>query len=355
MNLKNISTQFQNKRIIVIGDIIIDEYIWGDVNRISPEAPVPIIDIEGERLSCGGAANVAQNLRSLGANAELIGVIGKDRDGEKLLQMLNTKDIETSNVIIDIQRYTSKKTRVIVNSDRSSIRQQTLNNNKNIVPHQGHHLLRVDRETKQDISGLVRNHIIEAINTKLDEVDAIIFADYDKGVFSQKLITTILEHAKSINIPIVVDPKRKNFWNYRGVTALTPNHREIANATQEEITDVSHLIEIGEKVLDKLSLKSLLITREEEGMSLFQRATDGVLQVEHIPSHSTDVVDVTGAGDTVIAVFTLALAAAADNYHAALLSSLAAGLAVGKMGCANVTPEELNDAIERWEATNLTE
>lgn len=333
---------------MIVGDIILDEYIWGDVHRISPEAPVPIIEINGEKLGCGGAANVAQNIVSLGGKAELIGVVGKDRDGEQLFQMLNTIGIGTSDICVDVERHTSKKTRVIVQSDTTESTHDTFNTSDDLVPHQGQHLIRIDRETKQEITGLGRTAIINSVRSQLDNTDAIIFADYDKGVFSQGLIHELVSLAKVRGVPIVVDPKHDNFWHYTGVTALTPNHKEAGEAVQEEINSVSDLKTVAEDILDRLSLSTLLITREEKGMSLFQRDSNGDMQVEHIPPHSTDVVDVTGAGDTVVSVFTLALAAGADNNTAAVLSSIAGGIVVGKMGCANVTQDELSEAIEKW-------
>lgn len=346
MNLKNVITQIQNKKVMIIGDIIVDEYIWGDVDRISPEAPVPVFEMAAERSGCGGAANVAQNIVSLGGKAELVGVIGKDRDGEKLIQMLKHTGVGTTDICIDVQRPTSKKTRVIVSTATTDSLQQNVNRPETLFLHHGHHLLRIDRESKQEISVLIKERLMSAIISQMAESDAIIFADYDKGVVSSELIKAVVTHAKSYSIPIIVDPKQNNFWHYQGVTALTPNHKEAGMAVQQEIPDVSHLIAIGEQILDQLSLKVLLITREEEGMSLFTRDSDGTLQVEHLPPHSSKVTDVTGAGDTVAAVFTLTLAAQIDYRHAAKMSSLAGGIVVGKMGCATVTPEELHLAMD---------
>lgn len=348
MNYNNILSQFQDKQIMIVGDIILDEYIWGDVNRISPEAPVPVIEICGEKSGCGGAANVAQNISSLGGKVELIGVVGKDRDGEHMLQMLNSIGVGTTGICVDVLRHTTKKTRVIVQSDSTGSIQLPYNNKPDgEVPHHGQHLLRIDRETKHEITGLVRTAITNAFRSELKNTDAIIFADYDKGVFSSKLIKELVNLAKLHSVPIVVDPKHDNFWQYVGVTALTPNHKEAGDAVQNEITDESSLIQIGGDILEKLSLATLLITREEKGMSLFQRDSNKKLKVEHIPPHSTDVIDVTGAGDTVVSVFTLALAAGANFYESAMLSSIAGGIVVSKMGCANVTSDELNAAIEK--------
>lgn len=341
MKLKTIIPQFQNKKVMIIGDIIVDEYIWGEVNRISPEAPVPIFEKTSEKTGCGGAANVAHNIASLGAKAELIGVIGKDRDGEQLIQMLNSLGIGTADICIDVQRPTSKKTRVIVDTDTTGTINSLNSNSKQSQFNQGHHLLRIDQESKKEISAILREHLSRSILSRLDEYDAIIISDYDKGLVSAELIHSVVKKAKSCDIPTIVDPKRKNFWHYEGVTALTPNDKEACAATKEIINDVSHLISVGERILDDLSLSALLITRDAEGMSLFQRDPDGVLQVEHLPSTSSHVVDVTGAGDTVTAVFTLTLAVQSNYNTAAQLSNIAGGIVVGKLGCATVKPEEI--------------
>ena len=322
---------------MIIGDVIVDEYIWGDVNRISPEAPVPVFEIETEETGCGGAANVAQNVASLGGNAILVGVIGKDRGGEKLVQMLTEMNIVTTGICTDTQRPTSTKTRVIAGASTTILTDHGHSS--------AHHLLRIDRESKQEISIRIREHLLETIVSQLPASDAIIFADYDKGVINAQLIRDVMKHAQPYDIPIVVDPKRDNFWHYKGVTAITPNHKEAGAAVHEEITDVSQLLAVGEKILNRLSLKALLITREANGMALFQRKTDGNLQVEDLPPHSSVVTDVTGAGDTAVAVFTLALAANADFHSAAVLSNLAGGIVVGKPGCATVTPKELLNAM----------
>ena len=324
---------------MIIGDVILDTYIWGDVKRISPEAPVPVFETKTERTGCGGAANVAQNVASLGGNATLIGVIGADREGEKLVQRLTEMNLVTTGIYTDPQRPTSTKTRVIARGatpfpdpERDS----------------GHHLLRIDRESKQEISPQIREHLLDTIAAQLPASDALIFADYDKGVVTPQLINGVMKRAKSYGIPIIVDPKQNNFWHYEGVTAVTPNHKEASVAVHEEITDVSDLVAMGEKILDKLSLKALLITRDAKGMSLFHRLTDSIVKVEHLPPHSNIVTDVTGAGDTVVAAFTLALAADAEFRTAAILSNLAGGIAVGKMGCATVTPKELLHAIKTF-------
>ena len=323
---------------MIIGDIIVDEYIWGDVNRISPEAPVPVFETSAETAGCGGAANVAQNVASLGGNATLVGVIGEDKAGEKLIQMATEMNLGIAGVCVDSQRPTSTKTRVIARAAASTCAEGTSEH--------GQHLLRIDRESKLEIPDRLWEHLFAEVVSQLPASDAVVFADYDKGVVNARLIKEVVKRAKSYGIPIIVDPKRDNFWRYEGVTAVTPNHEEVGLAVHEEITDVADLVVVGEKILNRLSLKALLITRDADGMSLFQRETDGTLQVKHLPPHSKDVTDVTGAGDTVVAVFTLALAAGAEFHSAAVLSSLAGGIVVGKMGCATVTAEELLQAIE---------
>ena len=323
---------------MIIGDIILDEYIWGDVNRISPEAPVPVFETLAETTGCGGAANVAQNVVSLGGDATLFGVIGEDRAGEKLVQMATEMSLGIAGVCVDSQRPTSTKTRVIARAASSTSDEETWE------PRQ--HLLRIDRESRQEIPARLRECLLVEVISQLPACDAIVFADYDKGVVNAQLIKEVVKQAQSYDVPIIVDPKRDNFWHYKGVTAVTPNHKEAGIAIREEITDVAQLVAVGERILNRLSLKALLITRDAEGMSLFQRGSDGSLQVKHLPPRSSAVTDVTGAGDTVVAVFTLALAAGAEFWSAAVLSSLAGGIVVGKMGCATATSEELLQAIQ---------
>ena len=323
---------------MVIGDIIVDEYIWGDVNRISPEAPVPVFETCTETTGCGGAANVAQNVASLGAYASLFGVIGDDRAGQKLVQMATEMNLDIDGVCVDSQRPTSTKTRVIARAASSISTERTWE--------PGQHLLRIDRESKQEIPTRLRERLLVEVVSQLPTSDAVLFSDYDKGVVNAQLIKEVVKQAQSYDIPIIVDPKRDNFWHYEGVTAATPNHKEAGVAVREEIADMRQLVAVGERILNRLSLKALLITRDAEGMSLFQRGVEGNLQVKHLPSRSNTVTDVTGAGDTVVAVFTLALAAGAEFQSAAVLSSLAGGIVVGKMGCATATSEELLQAIE---------
>ena len=314
----------------IIGDIIVDAYLWGDVNRISPEAPVPVFDITSEATGCGGAANVAQNVVSLGGEAALVGVIGRDGAGEKLRRMLAEKQIRCTGICTDAQRPTSTKTRAIVKGKARN--------------GQGHHLLRIDKEAKHAISPKLRQHLLDAVTSRLAETDAIVFADYDKGVVSPELIRAVVKQASPLGIPIIADPKKNNFWHYTGVTAITPNQQEASAAVKKKMRDEACLAAAGKDILERLSVSAVLLTRDENGMTLFQRN-----RVEHLPPQSGAVVDVTGAGDTVTAVFALALSCKqhVEMRSAAELSNLAAGIVVGKMGCATVTPAELREAIER--------
>ena len=328
---------------MIIGDIIVDEYIWGDVTRISPEAPVPVFETSTETIGCGGAANVAQNVASLGGDATLFGIVGDDRAGEKLVQMAAEMGVGTTGICVDSERPTSTKTRVIARAAVPAAAEKT--------QEPGQHLLRIDRESKQKIPDRLSEHLLAEVVSQLPASDAVVFADYDKGVVNAQLIKEVVKQAQFYNVPVVVDPKRDNFWYYEGVTALTPNHKEASAAVHEDISETADLMAVGEKILDRLSLGGLLITRDADGMSLFQRETDGSLQVSHLPPYSSVVTDVTGAGDTVAAVFTLALAAGAEFQSAAVLSSLAGGIVVGKMGCATVTSEELHQAISEFHSS----
>jgi D-beta-D-heptose 7-phosphate kinase/D-beta-D-heptose 1-phosphate adenosyltransferase len=348
VNLQTLLEQLEGKHIVIIGDVILDEYVWGDVNRISPEAPVPVLEVTAETTRFGGAANVAHNVTSLGGRVDLIGVIGDDSNGTTLTRMFQNTQINIAGICIDPSRPTSTKTRVI-----------------------GRHqqIVRIDRESKRAIDASLRHQLLEAATERIPQADAIIFEDYDKGVVSVELIQDVLSQARYYHKPVVVDPKVENFWNYKGVTSITPNHKEAGAALSRAITDEASLIGVGEEILERLALEGLLITRGESGMSLFRRERDNppsipplergeggifplergagrMLRVDHIPvSSPREVFDVTGAGDTVVAVFTLALAAGADMLDAARLSNLAGGVVVGEVGCVAITREALSQAI----------
>jgi D-beta-D-heptose 7-phosphate kinase/D-beta-D-heptose 1-phosphate adenosyltransferase len=334
VSLQAVLDRLEGKHVVIIGDVILDEYIWGDVKRISPEAPVPVLEMTSETARFGGAANVAHNVASLSGYADLIGVIGDDSNGTTLVEILQEAGVNTDGICTDSSRPTSTKTRVIARASSTSV-----SNHQQLV--------RIDRESKLPVDASLQDELLKTVVNRIPQADALIIEDYEKGVMSVELIENILVEARQYDKPIVVDPKVENFWNYKGVTSITPNHKEAGAALNREITDEHTLIEVGEEILDRLNLEGLLITRGEQGMSLFRRTGDnGRTQVEHIcPAHPRDVFDDTGAGDTVVAVFTLALAAHADMFDAARLSNLAGGIVVGEVGCAAATRESLSQAI----------
>ena len=332
VSLQTVLDQLEGRHVLIIGDVILDEYIWGDVNRISPEAPVPVLEIASETTRTGGAANVAQNIVNLGGRVDLIGVVGDDDNGKTLIQMLERIGVDASGICIDADRPTSTKTRVIARtSDTSTSTHQQL--------------VRLDRESQAPVKTAIHERLLENALNRIPNVDAIVFEDYDKGGVSSRLIESVLRTARQHGKPVVVDPKVENFWNYKGVTSITPNHKEAGLAVNQRISDEDSLISVGGEILDRLNLEGLLITRGEQGMSLFRRTRDGELRVDHIPTQAQEVFDDTGAGDTVVAVYTLALAAKADMLEAAQLSNLAGGIVCGEVGCVAVNREQLLQGI----------
>ena len=332
MSLQTVLDQLEGRHVLIIGDVILDGYIWGDVNRISPEAPVPVLEIASETTRTGGGANVAQNIVNLGGRVDLIGVVGNDSNGKKLIRMLEQLGIDATGICIDPDRPTSTKTRVIARTSSTST-----------STHQ--QLVRLDRESKAPVRSTIHEQLMENALSRIPHVDAIVFEDYDKGGVSSRLIESVLHTARQYGKPVIVDPKVENFWNYKGVTSITPNHKEAGLAVNQRISDEESLVSVGEEILDRLNLEGLLITRGEQGMSLFRRRHDGDLRVDHIPTQAQEVFDDTGAGDTVVAVYALALAAQADMLDAARLSNLAGGIVCGEVGCVAVNRDQLLQGI----------
>ncbi|KAA0256822.1 D-glycero-beta-D-manno-heptose-7-phosphate kinase [Deferribacter autotrophicus] len=307
---------FKELKILVIGDLMLDVFIYGTVDRISPEAPVPVVDVKKEVLMPGGAANVAANLRALGVNVFLCGIVGKDGNGKILEQLLVERGVE-NQFFIDDGRMTSTKTRIVAHSQQ---------------------MVRFDKEEKHKLKKKDTDKIIDYLKEVKDELDAIIVSDYGKGVITKYLIEQLVENfSEKI---ITVDPKIENFYYYKNVTSLTPNNKEASQATNIKIEDEESLIKCGKYILNKLGTKSLLITRGAEGMTVFVDE-----EVRHIPAVAKEVYDVTGAGDTVISVFTSALAAGGNFVDAAILSNAAAGIVVGKVGTATTTTDELKENL----------
>ena len=309
--------------ILVLGDVMLDEYLWGNVSRISPEAPVPVVEIAKESIKLGGAANVALNVKSLGDEPILVGVIGDDRNREKMMSALNEAQIKSDGIFVDNPRTTTIKTRVIAHNQQ---------------------VVRADRENSEEISEKLTDEIISFVKKRIPEIGAIIISDYGKGMITYRLLSELIELCKRNEIFIAVDPKDTHFMNYKHVSLITPNHHEAGFVYGKRIKDESILNEVGWGLLEKLKVEALLITRGEKGMSLFE--ADRTLT--HFPTRAREVYDVTGAGDTVISSFACAVAAKANYKEATLISNHAAGLVVGEIGTAQVTKEELISALENF-------
>lgn len=317
--LEEILKSFQNLKVAVVGDMMLDDYLIGSVERISPEAPVPVVSIKEERFVLGGAANVVNNLSTLGAKAVCFGVVGEDFDGDRLIKELEKKSIETIGIVRSDDRPTIVKRRIIGGNQQ---------------------LLRLDWEDARPITENLEETLLKQIEKQIDGLDAIILSDYDKGVLTPKVVKTIISLCKERGIIVTVDPKPKNALNYIGATSMTPNRKEAIECLGKKNFD--NIIEVGKELKEKLELDNLLLTRSEEGMSLFQND-----EVINIPTYAKEVFDVTGAGDTVISVFTLASAAGVTLHEAAKIANTAAGVVVGKMGTSTVTTEEILDFYNR--------
>ena len=307
-------------RILIVGDLILDQYIWGEVNRISPEAPIPVVEAVKESFSLGGASNVANNLRTLGAEVEVCGVIGEDGYGRMLLDILKEKQIGIQGMITDHGRPTTLKTRIVAHKQQ---------------------LVRVDRENARDVDGPVLDEMKSRILDVLPVVDAVILEDYGKGVIQADLLKEIVPMAIKRGKIVTVDPKRDHFSYYHGVTSITPNLLEAGGAAEIKISDSKTLHEAGARLMERLGCESVLITLGERGMCLFEKGESPL----EIPAHAREVYDVSGAGDTVIAVFTAALVAGATPRQAAMLSNIAGGLVVEKLGTATVDRGELKKRL----------
>ncbi len=310
----------KNKRIAVIGDVMIDRYIWGTVNRISPEAPVPIVEVESESSRLGGAANVANNIVSLGATAQLIGVVGDDFSGKEFRSILEEQNSSSEGIITDSSRPTTVKTRVIAH-------------------HQ--HVVRIDSEEKRDIGTDIQQKIFSVLEKNIDSIDGIIIEDYNKGVVVKDLIHAIIELANRKRKFITIDPKLNNFFEYKKVTVFKPNKKETEEALGKTIKNDADVIAAGKILIEKLNADNILLTRSEKGMSLFEKSG----AVTHIPTNARNVADVSGAGDTVIATLTAMLTAGATIGEAALLANYAGGIVCGEVGIITIDPAILRSTI----------
>jgi D-beta-D-heptose 7-phosphate kinase/D-beta-D-heptose 1-phosphate adenosyltransferase len=303
-------------KVSVVGDAMLDSYVWGVVSRISPEAPVPVVDVRDETLRLGGAANVADNVVSLGAGCELFSIIGDDGPGRELRRDVGERGIGVGGLVCDPSRPTTVKTRVIAHNQQ---------------------VVRADREIRDEISGRVEEDLSERILASVESCNAVIISDYGKGVITKHMLDGLIPKARAAGRIVSVDPKESHFKNYRQVSLITPNQFEAGGAMGRRIHDEASLLEVGWEIVRLLDTDALLITRGEQGMSLFQK--DGAYM--HFPTVARHVYDVTGAGDTVVCSFTLALCAGAAMDEAAQIANHAAGLVIRDVGTATVRPEDL--------------
>jgi D-beta-D-heptose 7-phosphate kinase/D-beta-D-heptose 1-phosphate adenosyltransferase len=310
----------RGRRVLVLGDVMLDEFIWGRVGRISPEAPVPVVEVTGQSDHLGGAGNVAANVRSLGGATALAGVIGRDDAGRRIEEALERTGIVSCLERSDAGRPTTVKTRVIAHSQQ---------------------VVRTDREEKGDIAADAEGALVASVRRELPSAEALVISDYQKGAVTASLLRKVLPLARRQRMPVFVDPKQRHFRRYRGVTLVTPNQLEAEEATGLSLRDEGDLVAAGRRILSLLSCRAALVTRGEHGLSLFERGRKPV----HVPAAAREVFDVTGAGDSVIATMALAVAAGATLPEAAVLANCAAGVVVGKVGTTPATPDEILAAL----------
>jgi len=326
--LRQILDRAAGKRILVIGDLMLDEFVWGKVGRISPEAPVPVVEVTGESFFPGGAANVARNLREFLDRVSVIGLIGRDRSGQQLRQLLAERKIDISDSIEDEKLPTTVKTRIIARHQQ---------------------VVRVDRERVARPSTTQIGKVVAAVRKKLASVDAIIFEDYGKGFVTRELVAQIAREARAAKKLITADPNPQNLIDWSGMTAVKPNRAEafLAAGVPDRDSEASPkkdvaLVHAGKTLLQKWGVQYLLVTLGEHGVMFFEKGK----RPHHIPTKARDVFDVSGAGDTAIAMFTLALVCNATPLEAAQIANHASAVAVGKLGTATVTRDELISSFE---------
>jgi D-beta-D-heptose 7-phosphate kinase / D-beta-D-heptose 1-phosphate adenosyltransferase len=316
-----VAGRFGARRVLVVGDLMLDRYLTGAVGRISPEAPVPVLRLGGERVVAGGAANVARNLIGLGLSVAVAGVCGADADGSALTALLDAAGMDRAAVLVDPGRPTTSKTRVVAS---------------------GQQMLRIDSEDTAALSAPLADALVQAVLARLPDVQVLLLSDYAKGVLSADVCARLIDAAASRGLPVLVDPKGRDFSRYRGATLLTPNRAELALATGADATDLDGLLAQGEVLRAALGLRQVVVTLGELGMALLDGDHP---QPTRVPAVAREVFDVSGAGDTVIASIAAGLAAGLDPIDTAHLANLAAGVVVGHRGTAAITAAELAAAI----------
>jgi len=320
--IETILNSFRSKRIAVIGDIMLDKYIFGHVSRISPEYPVPVVDVTHEDYRLGGAANVALNTQSLGAKTILIGVTGADNNREILLELFRNHGLATEGLINDPSRPTTCKTRILS---------------------QNHHITRVDFESRKEVETTIEHAVIESFNSVIGSIDAVVLEDYNKWVLSAKVIEHVITTAKEHRVPVLVDPKLKNFFAFKQCSVFKPNLSEMASSlgivlhnNEPEIEEACRLLQ------EKLQTETIIVTRSDKGMTIYNGG------FTHIPATSLEVADVSGAGDTVIGVLALGAAAGIDIVTNATIANLAAGTVCQEVGAVPVKTEKLIRAYQEY-------
>jgi D-glycero-beta-D-manno-heptose-7-phosphate kinase len=306
----------RGRRVLVLGDAMLDEFVWGQVSRISPEAPVPVVQVTGQSFHLGGAGNVAANVRSLGGEAVLAAAAGRDAAGDRLLEALAAAGVEPRLVALEDGRPTTLKTRIVAH---------------------GQQVVRADREDAADVPRRAEAELLESVRRALPGCGALVVSDYAKGVVTAPLLRRLLPLARRHGVPVLVDPKVRHFRLYRGATVVTPNQLEAEQVAGRPLRGPADLAAFGRRILALLACRAVLVTRGEQGMSLFERGRPPL----HVPTAAREVFDVTGAGDTVVATMALAVAAGAGLPEAAALANLAAGVVVGKVGTSQASPDEV--------------
>ncbi|MDA8124076.1 MAG: D-glycero-beta-D-manno-heptose-7-phosphate kinase [Deltaproteobacteria bacterium] len=314
--------QFPRSGVLVVGDIMADHFIWGQVSRISPEAPVPVVEVKRDNFLLGGCANVLNNIFAMGGRVHLAGVVGADETGKRLLAEFGQRGVDTAGIVVEADRPTTLKTRIVAH---------------------GQQVVRFDREDRRPVQAKSIRKILSYLRSVRDDLGALVISDYGKGVVTRPLLDGIRKEIADRRIFTCVDPKQKDFSLYEGFDIVTPNHHEAGGAAGEAIQNGQDHVRIGLKLMQDFNFKAILITRGEAGMSLFER--DGRVKHTAFPAQAREVFDVTGAGDTVIGVLALCMSAGASFREAAYLANQAAGIAVGKVGTATVTREELKRVL----------
>jgi D-beta-D-heptose 7-phosphate kinase/D-beta-D-heptose 1-phosphate adenosyltransferase len=336
VSVEELIHSFSRRRILVIGDVMLDEYLWGHIERISPEAPVPIFRLlrrDPAMGGLGGAGNVMKNLASLGAQVVAFGVIGEDDTGRAILAEMGSRGIDPSGMVLETGRVSTKKSRLM--SDEH-----------------GQQVLRFDEETQAPIHAQTEDALIAALQSWVGRVNAVLCSDYLKGVLTSRVLSAVFQSGREMDTTTVVAPKDSDPNKYCHANVLVPNARELAQLTQADATNPYWLSRAAEKLIRGIEINSLLVTRGSEGMSLFESEGNFIRRLD-IPTVARSVFDVTGAGDTVISVFTLAIASGAKNEDAARLANIAAGIVVGQRGTICLTPEDLLQRV-REDATRAS-